>query len=486
MSALKAAGLILLLALPGLGADNADGDGRRSEDRSTVPVSVSLGDPVTVVQAPADVRGWGPYQFPGLERLPDGRIQVSFQIGADSATAVGLPPMQAVSADEGKTWTVLPPSKDPRGAVSCTQPPLLLANGERIQIKMLPPLKADSLQLPAEPVGRFVCYGHPFAYYSHADLPAAARDGWRLYRFTKDGAAPVEEQATMRLPGELRVVTEGVLPPPWYTGHRLLRAPDDAVWAVGQDCRVVDGQFRGKWAAIIMRSTDHGHSFDFWGEIPYRPDPAKDRLADSRAGFTEPCVHFMPGGAIVCFLRTTDGSGVGPMYWSRSADNGRTWSKPVVFDDLGVWPQALTLKNGVTLVGYGRPGLFVRATRDPGGEGWGPRVEIVKPGGLMGDTCSYCSLLPLSDDTALVAYSEFSVPGPAGSPRKSIRVRRVSTSAPREPDQEKRAPQEEVPDKKAKAYSSGSGGTDQGQENGRTSHHGRLPHDMTSIERARN
>lgn len=387
-------------------------------------VNVELQAPVTVVQAPADVRGWGPYQFPGLERLRDGRIKVSFQIGADSATAVGLPPMQAVSADEGKTWTVLPLSKDTRGAVSCTQPPLLLANGERIQIKHLPPFKADSLQLPAEPVGRFVCYGFPFAYYFPADLPAAARDGWRLYRFAKDGAAPVEEQATMRLPGELRVVTEGVLPLPWYTGHRLLRAPDDAVWAVGEDCRVVDGKFSGKWAAIILRSADHGHSFDFWGEIPYQPDPAKDRLAlaDSRVGFTEPCVHFMPDDTVVCFLRTTVGADVGPMYWSRSADNGRTWSKPAVFDDLGVWPQALTLKNGVTLLGYGRPGLFVRATRDPGGKEWDPRVEIV-----MGDTCSYCSLLALSDDTALIAYSEFNIPGPDGTPRKTILVRRVKT-----------------------------------------------------------
>jgi hypothetical protein len=136
----------------------------------------------------------------------------------------------------------------------------------------------------------------------------------------------------------------------------------------------------------------------------------------------------MPDGSIICFLRTTDGNGVGPMYVARSTDNGRTWSQPVVFDDLGVWPQALTLKNGVTLIAYGRPGLFVRTARDPGGKEWGPRIEIVKPGGLMADTCSYCSLLPLADDTALIAYSEFNIPGPDGTPRKSIRVRRISVN----------------------------------------------------------
>jgi len=387
---------------------------------SPAPVSVSLGDPVTVVQAPPEIRDWGPYQFPGLERLPDGRIRVACQVGADSATAVGLPPLQAVSADDGKSWTVLPLAKDTRGSVSCTQAPLSLSNGEKIQIKMLPPLKADTLQLPAEPVGKMGSYSS-FTYYRLADLPPAAREGWRLYRFAKGDADPVEEQATIRLPGELRHVTEDVLPPPWGTGHRLLRAPDDAVWAIGEDCRIVDGKFREKCALTILRSTDYGHSFDFWGEIPYQPDPAVDPKAAARDGFTEPCIHFMPDGSVLCLLRTTDGHGVGPMYWSRSADNGRSWSKPVVFDDLGVWPQMLTLKNGVTLLAYGRPGLFVRATHDPDGREWGPRIEIVK------DTCSYCAFLPLSDDTALIAYSEFNLPDADGKPCKGIRVRTVNT-----------------------------------------------------------
>jgi hypothetical protein len=400
-------------------------------DALPMDVRIELLAPVTVVQASAEIRHWGPYQFPGLERLPDGKIQVSFQVGADSATAVGLPPMQAVSSDEGKSWTVLPLAKDASGSVNCTQAPLRLANGEKIQIKMLPPLMVDTSQqgpvdvlVSAEPVGEMGSYTS-FTYYRLADLPLAAREGWRLYRLAKDGAGPVDEQATIRLPGELRYVTEGVLPPPWYTGHRLLRAPDNAVWAIGEICRLKDGKFSGKWGLTILRSTDHGHSFDLWGEIPYQPDPAKDPKSAVRDGFTEPCVQFMPDGSIVCFLRTTDGNGVGPMYWSRSSDNGRTWSTPAVFDDLGVWPQALTLKNGVTLIAYGRPGLFVRATRDPGGNAWGPRSEIVKPGQLMGDTCSYCALLPLADDTALIAYSEFNIPGPDGTPRKTIRARTI-------------------------------------------------------------
>jgi len=386
---------------------------------------VEMLEPVTVTLAPPEIRQWGPYQFPGLERLLDGRLQISFQIGADSATAVGLPPMQAVSADDGKTWTVLPLANDTTGAVSCTQAPLRLANGERIQIKMLPPLKADKLSFPPAPVGQFICYGNKFAYYRPEDLAPEARDGWRLYRFAKDGQTPVEEQATMRYPGELRVVTEGVLPPPWHTGHRLLRAPDNAVWAIGEDCRIVDGKFRDKWAMTILRSTDHGHSFDLWGEIPYAPEPAGDPKAAARAGFTEPCVNFMPDGSVLCLLRTTDGHGVGPMYWARSTNNGRTWTRPAVFDELGVWPQMLTLRNGVTLAVYGRPGLYIRATSDPAGLQWSERVAVVKPGNLQGDTCSYAALLPLGNNRALVAYSNFNLQNADGRVCKGIQVREV-------------------------------------------------------------
>ena len=45
-----------------------------------------------------------------------------------------------------------------------------------------------------------------------------------------------------------------------------------------------------------------------------------------------------------------------------------------------------------------------------------------------GGTCSYSALLPLSDDTALIAYSDFNIPGPDGTPRKAILVRTVKTT----------------------------------------------------------
>lgn len=389
------------------------------------PVRLELSDPVTVALAPPDVKDWGPYQFPGLSRLPDGKILLSFHIGADSVTAYGLPPGRAVSADEGKTWTVLPPDTAATGlGLSNGSPPVRLPNGDLLSAKSIASRKVTEIKLPVQPFAQYVSYGNRSLVYRMEDVPADCRTGWKLNRQPAGSAEPVEEQPTVRLPGEVREVIEKVMPFPWFIS--MFRAPDGSIWSVNYTRRVVDGVFRPQVAAVILRSTDQGKTWDLWSEIPYVGDPAADPLAGKREGFTEPVVNFMPDGSALCLLRTTDGEGPGPMYWSRSVDSGRTWTQPVVFDDIGVWPQLLTLKNGITLAAYGRPGLYVRATSDPAGLRWEQRVTVLKPGALMKDTCSYAALLTLSDSTALLAYSDFDLHNADGKRCKGMRVRQVT------------------------------------------------------------
>jgi hypothetical protein len=272
----------------------------------------------------------------------------------------------------------------------------------------------------------FQSYGRTGAVYRLEELSEEYRAGWMLDRLPAGKTDWVEEQAVVNLPGQVRGVIDGVLSFPWF--HQIFVAPDGAIWAVNHSKRILNGKYQQQSSMLVLRSADQGKVWDLWDEIPYAPDPTRDPKVDQREGFTEPTVNFMPDGSALCLLRTTDGQGVGPLYWARSLDNGRTWTKPAVFDDRGVWPQMLTLKNGVTLAIYGRPGLFVRATSNPAGLHWDQRVAIVPPDDSLTNTCSYGALLPLGADTALAAYSKFDLKNTAGKSCKGIQVRRVKVA----------------------------------------------------------
>jgi hypothetical protein len=43
-----------------------------------------------------------------LSRLPDGRIEISFHVEADSVSSYGRPRARAVSSDGGQSWRLLP------------------------------------------------------------------------------------------------------------------------------------------------------------------------------------------------------------------------------------------------------------------------------------------------------------------------------------------------------------------------------------------
>lgn len=386
---------------------------------------LELGEPVTVSMSQPEFAAWGPWQFPGLARLPDGNIQISYHIHEDSATAYGKAPGRSISGDNGKTWTPVPDENDDKDGAkaSWASAPVVLANGDRITVRQLRPQKTSDLRLPEKPFATYKSYGAEVDIYRVQDLPPECAAGWEIYRMSKDSGKWAREKVKVNLPGETRGTREGVMGFPWF--HHMYAAPDKSAWAVNHCRRIVNGAFQDKTEVIILRSTDQGKTWNLHGVIPYSPDPSADSKADQRDGFTEPEVNFMPDGSVLCLIRTTDGNGPGPMYWSRSTDNGKTWTKPAVFDDIGVWPQMLTLRNGVTLAVYGRPGLFVRATTDPAGLKWDPRGPLLPPGPLTQDTCSYAALLALNDDTALVAYSDFRVRDSDWVKHKAIRVRTI-------------------------------------------------------------
>lgn len=383
---------------------------------------LTLSDPVLVAQAPPEMRQWGPYQFCALERLNDGAIHLRYHVEADSATAYGKNAGHAVTADGGRTWRTI---DNPSGQSDLYLPGqgVQLPNGDRLIAHPPQSRSVKGVQLPTS-VGDLkatYCY---YVFYRFEDM-TDLRLPWRFYRLPSGGTRWIEENADVQFEGQLLYTVEDVIPAPQV--WRMRRMADDSLWLMQYPWRMVDGKVDTKMRVQFLRSTDGGHTWYSHGEIPYQPIHAADAVADKRDGFSEPDATILPDGSVLAVFRTQDGNPLnGPSYYSRSTDGGRTWSRPQIFDDLGVWPDLLTMRCGVTLAAYGRPGLYLRATTDPAGLQWQDRVTVVPPLVMGTDTCSYSALLPLSDHEALLAYSNFNIPGPDGRPCKSILARRVT------------------------------------------------------------
>ena len=385
---------------------------------------ITLGQPVIVAQADPSVKDWGPWQFPtNLSRMADGGIHLSYHTHSDSAAAYGRDNPHAVSYDNGASWRHVDTIPSPDGT--------LLPNGDRLRIKVLRPVKAEGLLLP-KPVGDEYRRTVKQKFYRARDIPHQYC-GWPFERFKNGGHEWVLETHYPDIPDELRCVSHDVVEnypagdpteylPMQAVWDTLKVAPDGKLWATTYTkLDLHDGNI--VFHAVFLISDDNGKTFRYHSRILYQPDPAVDPLAAKREGFTEPDVGFMPDGSVICILRTHDCNGKGPAYIARSTNGGLTWSKPRIFDEFGVWPQLLRLANGVTLLSYGRPGFFLRATADPAGLAWGERVQILEPGHA---TCAYSGLVALDDCTALVTYSDFTHANVAGIPVKTILARRVT------------------------------------------------------------
>jgi hypothetical protein len=389
---------------------------------------LEISESVLVAEAPfvaePGVDRWGQYQFPIMERLLDGRIAVTFHVQADSALSYGVKPAQpnrGISADEGRTWHLVTASEPVAG--------LLLPNGDRLRCcgpDVTPrSLPLAGLQLPPA-VGTVTgTYGGlTYAQYRHAALPPVLQ-GVPQARLSRGNAGWLPERARLDDPDLLRGSVEGVFPVVWWGDVHLL--PDGALLAVVYPGRIEGGDFAHLHCGCY-RSQDNGRSWQLQGRILYRPEVGADPSADRRDGFTEPASVCLRDGTLLAVLRTTDGLGSGPMYLTRSTDTGLTWSLPRAFRGWGVMPRLLLLGNGVLVLASGRPGADLSFSLDGRGENWSPPQPLVplSTAGLQDDSCGYTSLLALTDDTFLVAYSWFKRPGADGQEHKSILIRRVT------------------------------------------------------------
>ncbi|WP_128548160.1 sialidase family protein [Larkinella soli] len=395
---------------------------------------VTLSEPVVVSVAEKEEK-WGHFQFPDIARTVDGAIAVKWQMANDAMEAYGnTSSPTALSTDGGKTW--MPGPTDWEHAR--LQEGLLLPNGDRIKIVTPKPVKESELAMP-QPVGSMTRRNYKHTFYRLTELPAS-RQGVFLARRKKGELDWTNEQAALDDPQALRYSLRGQVPVVWW-GDMKVAADGSVVAGVYPGFHLrEDGSLDLKGGVFFYRSTDSGRSWKILSRIPYQPDTKIDTNGVNKHWFTEPAFEILSDGTYLSVIRSHDIYS-GPMYASRSADQGRTWTRPKVIAPNGVLPRLLQLPNGVVVAASGRPGVQLRFSNDGKGEIWTNPFEMLAYGPFDSQpyvendrgrtepaSCGYTGLLATGPDRFLIVYSDFMYKNAQGQTRKAIKVREVTVS----------------------------------------------------------
>lgn len=436
------------------------------KEKTAAPIKLTLGKEHVIVRGiRPEEQLWGPYQFPRPYRL-GGRLVVSVHVKNDDISNYGAKALWFESRDQGQTWKEI----DDSVAQECG---LLLPNGDRVYLppesgidvsdfkttswnKYTPAYdfskQAKEGVLPI-PDGMTYWMGGTTINAFNADRlpPSLAKKEWTLFRIPAGETKPVLEHAQVDWPYLTRVVHvsrngKKVLKSIFPRGNPKL-GPDGAIWVSvfsGEGhLNPENGQYSPYYSAEIFRSEDNGRTFKRRAHLEYEADGHE--FPYKSGGFSDSDFEFMPDGSIVWFLRSTWYSYTGkewdPMYMTRSTDGGRTWSKPIKFDDVGILPRLCQLDCGVTLLCYARPGTFVRAALNEGGTKWTKPLVVMTPNDRSAlankpvadptfhdwdGSCNNPEIIPLDKKSALIFYSDFYYPDETGVKRKTILCRKIT------------------------------------------------------------
>jgi hypothetical protein len=393
-------------------------------------VEITLDKPVVICQGPEGLSGHtvnaGHIKFPDIERTGSGALHVTVISAADGFGAYGLHGREHfISTDEGRSFQQIKDETDNLGrSLEFDKRPkdggIGLSDGSRIRERQV--ISFDpALVSHVKPFMSAKDFYHPSAWAYKGEDIMPAYGGYPVERLLPGKTEWRLDYKHVKIPGELRLSAFGSFYPQFFWRFRC--GPDGRIWGLTYPFILEeDGQIRDM--PVFLVSDDRGESFSYLSKI----SPllmARKNGEPVPAHLQEPDIAFMPDGSIICIMRSGSPR---PSYISRSTDNGKTWSAPEYFDELGVWPTLLSLKNGVTLVSYGRPGVFIRATTDPSGMNWDERVTVV-PKSPYGEenSCCYTGMAALGDDEVLLVYSYYFYLNERSVPVKTILARRVHT-----------------------------------------------------------
>ena len=163
---------------------------------------------------------------------------------------------------------------------------------------------------------------------------------------------------------------------PMFADDKMIQLDD------GDLLTVMQGIFKGDTRArtILCRSNDRGHKWRYYATVAIQEQDPNPDLPGWYLGHCEPTVALLPGGDMICVMRTQYAHYPGeyrPMHVSWSSDMGKSWTQPVLTQPYltNISPELAVLDNGVVACQYGRPGFHVAFSLD-NGHTWQDRISF--------------------------------------------------------------------------------------------------------------
>lgn len=407
--------------------------------------TIKLGAPVIVAQNTKEPVLFGGYQDPTIRCGADGTLYVRFNARRDNWLTFGEEEKNPVykSADGGESWVRCQNAQD-----EWLRAGTRLPNGDIFYFCEHAVLRKETLpELPPLPEGRRLLTAGMSVYTVNELKPflgdRVAKE-FKAYRI-KAGTDEVIEETCPVIWDNMPVVLhhDGFLIRVFPHPSLCMKVDSDGTLWMPMDAPAVDGD--GNLQSLrrctaLLRSTDMGHTWEYVSHILYREEFNPSTAIDVE-GFMECSLEFLRDGSCVALLRSGSlspfaiGDDAHPapiMMFTHSYDGCKTWETPNYFYDYGVCPVTRTLADGTILMASGRPGVYLRVSEDENATEWSDPVFVVEVpkedfyAKYYEYTCCNTGLAVTGANTAVIAYSDFTLHTPDGKRAKSILVRKIT------------------------------------------------------------